>query len=187
MTLLLLLACVPKADHVALQDAYAELEAEHALVLIERDALKAENERLEAENQELKEALRPNPLPMASENPEALEARCVLLEDGRYTLDRDPSVLREGFGSLGNTVRAIPHKDHAGFIDGYRISAIRRHTLWDSCGLRNGDVLSSLNDMPLTSVSAVMEAFEAVEGAETLTLKLVRRATPMELVYVRPK
>lgn len=193
MIALLLLACVPRARYAELETAYVELEAENAALTADNAALTAENATLKetnaalsAENALLESTFsRPRPT-LASLDPESVEARCVMLEEGRYTLDRDPAVLRQGFESFGAVARFVPHKNHDKEVDGYRISGIRPHTLLDSCGVRNGDVLMAIDGKPLNSISATMEVYQGLEGVEQFTMSLVRRSVPMELVFVRP-
>lgn len=83
--------------------------------------------------------------------------------------------------ALSHAARAIPHKDHADDIDGFRISAIRSGTPLDQLGLKNGDIVHAVEDVSLLNVDEAMHAYEAVRDADHITLDITRRGERMEL------
>ena len=54
----------------------------------------------------------------------------------------------EGISRMG---RALLHRGPDGEFDGYRLSAIRRNTLADQLGIKNGDIIHAVNGQPLNS------------------------------------
>ena len=65
----------------------------------------------------------------------------------------------------GSGLRVAPHRDTLGEVDGFRISGIRRETLLHRLGVKNGDVVHSINGMPIDSLSAALSAQEALAAA----------------------
>ena len=78
-------------------------------------------------------------------------------------------------------VRIVPHKAADGAVDGFRVSGIRRGSLLDSCGVRNGDIVQKADGMPLLTVEALTAAFAATQERQSFTISLVRRGVPVEL------
>ena len=74
--------------------------------------------------------------------------------------------------------KATPHEGPDGRADGYRLSGIRRGSLLSRLGIRNGDIVHSVNGAPLTSASEALESASRLRGATRLSIHLTRRATP---------
>jgi type II secretory pathway component PulC len=84
---------------------------------------------------------------------------------------------------LSKLGRVVPHTGPDGDFDGLRISAIRRGSAPDQLGLRNGDVLHTLDGHPLRSMQEAMAAYNAVKsGGPTWTVELTRRGERQTLV-----
>lgn len=86
-------------------------------------------------------------------------------------------------GSLSKMGRALLHRGPDGEYDGYRLSAIRRGTLADKLGIRNGDVIHSVNGMELNSVQGAMQALQALQSEGSLKFEVTRRGQPVSLNY----
>lgn len=65
---------------------------------------------------------------------------------------------------------------------GIRVFGVRRGSLLDSCGVSNGDVLLSLNGLPVGSLEAWAAATPALEASETVDIELRRRGAPVHLL-----
>lgn len=85
--------------------------------------------------------------------------------------------------SLSRMARPLLHRGPDGEFDGYRLSAIRRGTLLDKLGVRNGDIVHSVNGMDLNSVQGAMQALEALESESKLEFKVTRRGEEKTLSY----
>ncbi|MBN1337640.1 MAG: hypothetical protein JXB39_16935 [Deltaproteobacteria bacterium] len=83
--------------------------------------------------------------------------------------------LAEEPGALAELGRATPHRSSAGEGDGVRLTGIRRSSLGYKVGLRNRDVLHSVNGRTLLSQDQVLEAFRASSGASSVEIRLTRR------------
>jgi len=83
--------------------------------------------------------------------------------------------------ALARSARAVPHRDQADDIDGFRLSAIRSGSPLEQLGLKNGDIVHAVEGFSLTNVDEAMHAYEAVQDADRLTLAISRRLERMEL------
>lgn len=90
----------------------------------------------------------------------------------------------EGLSKLG---RALLHRGPDGEYDGYRLSAIRRGSLADKLGIRNGDIIHNVNGTSLNSVPGAMEAFSGLtgnlQGGSKFQFEVTRRGQPVTLSY----
>ena len=80
-------------------------------------------------------------------------------------------------------VRAIPHKNASGEIDGVRLSGIRRGSALETAGFKNGDLLTAVDGgAPEGSDSLSMRLMQAMTDAlqapGTHTMAVVRRGRP---------
>ncbi|MFT4625049.1 MAG: hypothetical protein ACI8PZ_003715 [Myxococcota bacterium] len=85
--------------------------------------------------------------------------------------------------SISKMGRALLHRGPDGEFDGYRLSAIRRNTLADKLGIRNGDVVHNVNGKPLNSVQAAMEAYQTMTNDNQFSFEVTRRGQKMSLDY----
>ncbi|MCB9665909.1 MAG: hypothetical protein H6732_17520 [Alphaproteobacteria bacterium] len=84
---------------------------------------------------------------------------------------------------LGRMARALLHRGSDGEYDGYRLSAIRRGSLPDKLGIRNGDIVHNVNGLELNSVEGAMKALEALRNEGSLKAEVTRRGQPVTLSY----
>ena len=89
--------------------------------------------------------------------------------------------------SLSKLARALLHRGPDGEYDGYRLSAIRRGSLADKLGIRNGDIIHSVNGTTLNSVQGAMAAFQSLSGGTSpgsgFKFEVTRRGQPVTLSY----
>jgi general secretion pathway protein C len=101
-----------------------------------------------------------------------------ITQTGEYSWDVDESLVSGALGnidSLVSQVRAIPHKGPDGEIDGFRLSAIRRGSLLQKLGIKNGDVIHGVNGTPLTSATGAMGAFQSMQSERSFSFDVSRR------------
>jgi general secretion pathway protein C len=101
-----------------------------------------------------------------------------ITKTGEYSWEVDSSVVTDALGnidSLISQVRATPHKGPDGEIDGFRLSAIRRGSLLQKLGIKNGDVIHGVNGTPLTSATGAMGAFQAMQSESAFSFDVTRR------------
>lgn len=89
----------------------------------------------------------------------------------------------QNIDSLATKIRVVPHKDGDGQVDGYRLSAIRRGSLFDKLGIKNGDVVHGVNGMPLTSTDGAFSAFQTLQSESGFTFDVTRRNKKQTFEY----
>jgi general secretion pathway protein C len=96
--------------------------------------------------------------------------------DNKFTVDEDTfNKALENPEKLANSIRAVPHTDSDGKIDGYRLSGVRRSSLFNKLGIRNGDVVHSVNGNTLDSMQNAMEAYNSLQGERDFNFEVTRR------------
>ncbi|TNE86413.1 MAG: hypothetical protein EP330_21980 [Deltaproteobacteria bacterium] len=167
MLLFLLLAC----GSAELEARVAELEAREAELVTQQQALEARIDALEA-----------RPAPRPSRPP--VEPIDGITPRSEWHYEVEPKVLEgldmDGIARMG---RALPHRSATGDMDGIRVSGIRRGSLPDQLGLRNGDVVHQVDGHPIVGMSQAMAAYEAVQDEDELTVELTRRGSPTVLTW----
>ncbi len=92
-----------------------------------------------------------------------------------------PAVNRSRIGALNaltklnasnRNFRVIPHFQ-AGRVDGFRVFGLSRTSKWSEAGLRNGDVVRSVNGQPLVGVQQFYQALQD-SGAGRVTVEVER-------------
>ena len=134
---------------------------------------------------EMNEEGAPKRTPAASNASEgSSEGGVEQLGDNRYAVDR--SLINEYIGdidSISRLGRALPHRGPDGEFDGYRLSAIRRNTLADQLGIKNGDVVHTVNGAVLNSVPSAMNAYQTMMNEDSFSFEVTRRGQRMTLEY----
>ena len=104
--------------------------------------------------------------------------------ENSYTVDRSliDKYLAD-LDSLGRMGRAIPHRGPDGQIDGYRLSGIRRNSLGEKLGIRNGDIVHAVNGQALTSMQGAMSAYTSLQNESSFSFEVTRRGQKMKLDY----
>jgi type II secretion system protein C len=75
---------------------------------------------------------------------------------------------------LYSQIRATPHKDGSA-VDGYRLSGIRRRSLFYQLGIKNGDIVHTVNGTTLDSMSSAMGAYNSLQNDKNFTFEVTRR------------
>lgn len=112
------------------------------------------------------------------------EGGVTKLGDGKFQVDK--SFLDGALANvetLATQVRAVPHKDADGNVDGFRLSAIRKGTLFEKLGVKNGDVIHAVNGSPLTSAESAMNVYKSLSGESHFNFEITRRNQRQTLDY----
>jgi hypothetical protein len=120
----------------------------------------------------------------SSEPTEATEDGIEQIGDNKWAVPR--SLLDKYIGDLSAASklgRALLHRGPDGTYDGYRLSAIRRGSLADQLGIKNGDVIHSVNDSELNSMQAAMGAYNTMQNDSNFCLDVTRRGEKQTLCY----
>ena len=106
------------------------------------------------------------------------------LGDGKYALPRELfDKYVTDLQAVQKMGRALLHRGPDGNYDGYRLSAIRRGSLPDKLGIKNGDVIHSVNGQGLDSMQNAMSAYQTMRNENNFCLEVTRRGSPQTLCY----
>jgi type II secretion system protein C len=108
----------------------------------------------------------------------------VKLGDNKFQVSREMiDKYMNDMEALSKMGRALLHRGPDGQFDGYRLSAIRRNTLADKLGIKNGDVIHSVNGKSLNSMSAAMDAYQTLTSENEFSFEVTRRGEKLSLGY----
>jgi general secretion pathway protein C len=111
-------------------------------------------------------------------------ARGVLKSEGlNYTISRD--LVRQSVNNMAqmmSAVRMTPYlKD--GRPEGFRLTQIKDKSLFKAMGLRNGDILTSINGQSILAAEDMMRAYGAIKEGNSFTVSIVRNNRSTTLNY----
>lgn len=90
--------------------------------------------------------------------------------------------LEAGLGRFLQKVTVEPEMKQGAFV-GFRIVELRPPAWWQGIDLAPGDVVTSVNGMPIEQPAEAHAAFESLRTADKLTVKYLRGGEPRELTY----
>lgn len=88
----------------------------------------------------------------------------------------------ENMSQLFTQIRAVPHFEGGQSI-GFRLFAIRRGSLFDQIGLKNGDIITEINGSPMNDPTRAMALLQELHDASDLSVKVNRNQQPTTLTY----
>lgn len=110
-------------------------------------------------------------------------AGITTIGEGQFRVARGTFDGVDAFEDLMSMVRLVPHKDEQGEVDGYRMSGIRRGSVARKLGFLNGDILHSVNDVVVGSMSTALEVVEGLQDADHVTVQVFRRSQLLTRTY----
>ncbi len=103
--------------------------------------------------------------------------------ENEYTIPKsEVDSALENMSQLFTQIRAVPHFE-GGESVGFRLFAIRRGSLFDKIGLKNGDILRSINGTPMNDPSNAMNMFQQLRDTDHLSVEATRNQQPVTLTY----
>lgn len=109
--------------------------------------------------------------------------RIQQVSENEYHIDRaEVDQQLDNLNQLFTQVRAVPHFD-GGKSTGFRLFAIRQGSIFDQLGLRNGDVIQSINGQELSDPAKALTLFQELRDASEVKVSGVRNKQPFEIVY----
>jgi general secretion pathway protein C len=104
--------------------------------------------------------------------------------EGKYIVPRETmDKYMSDLDALSRMGRALLHRGPDGEYDGYRMSAIRRNSMADKLGIKNGDIVHSVNGMALNSMSGAMNAMQTLQTEAEFGFEITRRGQKSTLSY----
>ncbi|MCK5807734.1 hypothetical protein KAH37_01985 [bacterium] len=99
--------------------------------------------------------------------------------ENQYVLKRaELQKMTSNLNALARQARIVPAKE-----GGFKIYAIKKNSIYRSIGIKNGDVIKSINGIELSSPDKALEAYSRLQTASKLSLDVKRRGETMTLDY----
>ena len=115
--------------------------------------------------------------------PAAVARGIVRTGTDSFALDRAArDALIDGAGDLMRSVAVRPEKQGDDVV-GLRITTLKPGTPLDALGIRAGDVLQSLDGIPLTSPDRMLQAYARVRTEERVRVVVLRDGRQLQLDY----
>ena len=92
----------------------------------------------------------------------------------KYALDNLDKMAREA--------RVVPNFAD-GKTNGFKVFAIRRNSALRNMGLKNNDVLTSVNGFDLSNTEKALEIYSKLQSEKSLSLEVLRDGQPVTLEY----
>lgn len=102
---------------------------------------------------------------------------------GSYVIDqRALNAALDNIGQAMTDARLLPSIKN-GKVEGFRISEVKPQGIFGTIGIKNGDVLLSINDFPIDSPEKAIQSFASLKGQNRIKLDLVRDGQPTTFNY----
>jgi type II secretion system protein C len=96
------------------------------------------------------------------------------------------SELGPGFGRIIQSARLVPHTLDNGSVNGFKIFAIEKGTLFDKIGLAEGDVITQVNNTVLQAESG-FSLYQSFLDEREIKLRVLRNAQTPQTITVQIK
>src|SRR5262249_8594188 len=105
------------------------------------------------------------------------------LSDTEFSVPRtEVDSALENMSQLFTQIRAVPHFE-GGVSVGFRLFAIRRGSLFDRIGLKNGDIIRSINGSEMNDPTKAMALLQELRDARNLDVEITRNQQQQRLTY----
>jgi general secretion pathway protein C len=96
------------------------------------------------------------------------------ISETQYNIDRsEVDGALDNMNQLFTQIRAVPHFE-GGKSTGFRLFAIRQNSIFDQIGLRNGDIVQSINGTDINDPSQALALFQELRNERQLTVQVLR-------------
>jgi general secretion pathway protein C len=103
--------------------------------------------------------------------------------EGTYEVSRQEfESATNNMGTLLTQARIVPNLSE-GQVDGYKVFAIKKGSLYEKIGLQNGDVIKNINGINISSPEKALQLFQDLRNESAFAVELTRNGQPMTLNY----
>lgn len=88
----------------------------------------------------------------------------------------------ENINRLMTQIRVVPSFQD-GRADGFKVFAIKPRSIFAQVGLRNGDIIRSVNDRPISDPARAFKLLQDLRDERDMTVEISRRGRPLTLNY----
>ncbi|RMF13911.1 MAG: hypothetical protein D6761_10330 [Candidatus Dadabacteria bacterium] len=112
-----------------------------------------------------------------------VELQIEELSPNNYVIDREQfSDLMGNLGPLLTQARVVPNFER-GRINGYKIFAIKKGSVFEQIGLRNGDIIQAINGVSVDTPEKALQLFQQLKSETEFNLELQRGGSPLAYSY----
>jgi general secretion pathway protein C len=105
------------------------------------------------------------------------------VSDTQYNIDRsEVNSALDNMNQLFTQIRAVPHFE-GGRSTGFRLFAIRQNSIFDQIGLRNGDIIQSINGVDLNDPARALALFQDLRNERQITMTYLRNKETKTVTY----
>ena len=105
------------------------------------------------------------------------------VSENEYNIDKsEVNAALDNMNQLFTQIRAVPHFD-GGKSTGFRLFAIRQNSIFDKIGLRNGDIIQSINGNDLNDPANALALFQQLRDQNQLTVQIQRNKETKTVTY----
>jgi len=121
--------------------------------------------------------------PAPGEQVAAVNPHIQQLNENEYKIDRsEVDQALDNMNQLFTQVRAVPHFE-GGKSTGFRLFAIRQNSIFDQIGLRNGDIIQSINGTDISDPSRALALFQELRNQRDITVNYTRNKDTKTMQY----
>jgi type II secretion system protein C len=91
------------------------------------------------------------------------------------------NLVGENLNKILMQASAVPHVEQ-GRLVGFQLLEIDSGSIFDIAGLKNGDIITYINDQPINDAALAIKALSRLKSANTATFGYIRNSKPLELV-----
>jgi general secretion pathway protein C len=103
--------------------------------------------------------------------------------EGKYDISRDSiDTVLSNMSALSTDARVVPDFK-GGKQRGFKLFSIKPKSVFAKIGLKNGDVLKSVNGYTLSSPDKILEVYGKLKDSEQVGLEVLRRGKPRSFEY----
>lgn len=113
-------------------------------------------------------------------SPRSFEGVEVISENERVVSKEIVDKFLENPTEMLSSIRIIPYEEE-GETKGVRIFGIHGNSLLGVLGIKNGDIIHSIDDNPMTSPEEILKGYMGIKGKEHISINLTRRGKKMSI------
>jgi general secretion pathway protein C len=153
------------------------------MIFGEAKLLSVSPDQIEIERYGQREVLAIDETPEKSSSSAEFKEGVAMISDTEYLVqEQELDKALENLPLLLTQARAVPYfKD--GKSVGLRLFAVKPGSLFERIGLRNGDILKSINGNPLGDLSQAIKLFETLKQEKSIGINMERDRNEKEVKY----
>ncbi len=99
----------------------------------------------------------------------------------KVTRSLKDNLVGENLNKILMQAAAVPHIEQGRLI-GFQLLEIDRGSIFDVAGLKNGDIITHINERPINDAALAIKALSGLKSASSASFTYIRNSKPMELV-----